>query len=297
MAGLAPPVYDRPRAERNTILPGPFAVRVATGAVCIPIVLYAAWRGTFVWFALVGLAVGLGLFEFYRMMSAKGLRPYRILGVASGILLIWSQTSLATMDTNFLFAVILLVLMTLELARGATRYAVYHLSTTIFGVVYVGWLGSHLVQLRELPLTLSPTRPYAEGFLYVALALVITWAGDTGAYLIGSRWGKRPLAPRISPRKTVEGAIGGLLGGILGAVLIAAIPPHVVGYRWAVVLGLVGSVAGQSGDLVESLIKRDVHIKDSARVLPGHGGILDRLDSVLFAVPVLYYLLRFVVLR
>jgi phosphatidate cytidylyltransferase len=265
--------------------------------VGIPVVLYTVHEGEVLWLALVSLVVGLGLFEFYRMMRAKGLRPYRFLGVASGMLLIWSRSPTASVDTNFLFALILLAVMTSELLRRRTAYAVYHISTTILGVVYVAWLGSHLVLLRELPRALMPVRPYGEGWDYVLFALAVTWSTDTAAYVVGSRWGRRPLAPRISPRKTVEGAVAGLMGGMLGGLLIVVLPAHVLSVPQALGLALVASAAGQCGDLVESLIKRDVHIKDSSQTLPGHGGMLDRLDSVLFAVPVVYYALRFGFLR
>jgi phosphatidate cytidylyltransferase len=162
--------------------------------------------------------------------------------------------------------------------------------------VYVGWLGAHLMMLREMGPILGAPRPYAEGFDYVVFALVVTWGTDTAAYVVGSRWGKRALAPRISPRKSVEGAIAGLIGGTVCGLLVTQLPHHALTLVQALWVGALASVAGQFGDLVESLIKRDTHIKDSSRTLPGHGGMLDRLDSVLFAVPVTYYALRFVVL-
>lgn len=286
---------EAPRGS-DSIVPGPFALRVATGIIGIPIVLYAAWLGGAVWLTLVSLIVGLGLFEFYRMMRAKGLRPYRFLGVACGIILVWSRSALATLDANLLLAGVLLAVMCTELFRRETQYAVYHIATTLLGLVYVGWLGAHLVQLRELGPILGRPRPYAEGFDFVVFALVVTWGTDTAAYLVGSRFGRRPLAPRISPRKSVEGAIAGLVGGTACGLLVTLLPAHTLTLVQALWVGAVASIAGQFGDLVESLIKRDTHIKDSGQTMPGHGGILDRLDSVLFAVPVVYYALRFVVL-
>ncbi len=292
---LSPVPPDAPRG-RDSVVPGPFALRVATGFVGIPIVLYAAYLGGVQWLALVSIVVGLGLFEFYRMMRAKGLRPYRFIGVSCGIILVWSRSALSTIDANLLFAVVLLAVMCIELFRRETQYAVYHIATTLLGLVYVGWLGAHLVQLRELGPILGAPRPYAEGFDYVVFALVVTWGTDTAAYLVGSRWGRHKLAPRISPRKSIEGAVAGLVGGTLCGLIVTILPHHALTVVQAAWVGAVASIAGQFGDLVESLIKRDTHIKDSSRTLPGHGGMLDRLDSVLFAVPVVYYALRFVVL-
>lgn len=270
-------------------------LRILTGVIGAPIVLYAVWAGRLVWLALVGLTIGLGLFEFYRMMRAKGLRPYRLLGVTSGMLLIWSRSPVLAADTNMLFALILLALMTAELFRRDTRYAVYHLATTLFGVVYVGWLGAHLVLLRELPHSIH--RPYQDGWIYVLFALVVTWTTDTAAYFVGSRWGRRPLAPRISPKKSVEGGIGGLVFGTLAGGVVASLRPDILSLPAGLGVAAAASLAGQAGDLVESLIKRDVHIKDSSQTLPGHGGILDRLDAVLFAIPMVYYCFRFGALR
>ncbi len=291
-AALESPEERRRQAFGRTLM-----LRVATGVVGAPIVLYAVWAGGLVWLSLVSMTVGLGLFEFYRMMRAKGLRPYRLLGVASGMLLIWSRSPIIAADTNMLFALILLALMTSELFRRDTRYAVYHLATTLFGVVYVGWLGAHLVLLRELPHSLVPSRAYADGWVYVFFALIVSWTTDTAAYFVGSRWGRTPLAPRISPKKSVEGGLGGLVCGTLAGGAIALWRPDILSVPAGLGVACAASLAGQAGDLVESLIKRDVHIKDSSQTLPGHGGILDRLDAVLFAVPVVYYAFRFGVLR
>ncbi len=292
------PARLEPASERQKQAFGrSLGLRILTGVIGAPIVLYAVHAGRLWWLALVSMTVGLGLFEFYRMIRAKGLRPYRLLGVASGMLLVWSRSPLVSVDTNLLFGLVLLLLMTSELFRRDTRYAVYHLATTLFGVMYVGWLGAHLVLLRELPLALSPSRPYADGWIYVLFALTVSWTTDTAAFFVGSRWGRTPLAPRISPKKSVEGGVGGLVCGMVAGGVIAWLRPDILSIPAGIGVAAAASLAGQAGDLVESLIKRDVHIKDSSQTLPGHGGILDRLDAVLFAVPVVYYAFRFGVLR
>jgi phosphatidate cytidylyltransferase len=152
---------------------------------------------------------------------------------------------------------------------------------TIAGILYVGWLLSHLVALRGLD----------SGRNWVFFALFITWASDTTAFFIGRRFGRHKLAPNISPGKTWEGTIGGIVGAIIMSILFfTSTPFHLPLVYWqAIVLSILVSIFGQVGDLVESLLKRNMGVKDSGRLLPGHGGILDRLDSIIFAGIVVYY--------
>jgi len=161
--------------------------------------------------------------------------------------------------------------------------------------VYVAYLGSHLVLLRELPLQID--RPYELGARFVFLAFAVTWASDTGAYVVGSLIGKRPLLPRVSRSKTWEGAVGGVvfaaLAGYLASITFASFLPPL----WAVALGAMCSVIGLLGDLFESMLKRDAEIKDTSQIIPGHGGVLDRFDSLLFTVPLIYYFLKFVIFQ
>ncbi|SDP27399.1 phosphatidate cytidylyltransferase [Desulforhopalus singaporensis] len=151
----------------------------------------------------------------------------------------------------------------------------------VFGLLYVGFLGSHLVLLRSLE----------EGGTWLIIASAITACSDTGAYYTGKRLGKRKLCPAISPNKTVEGAVGGVVSGTIGALVFGVVllnePPLV----FLALGGAFLSLVGISGDLTESIIKRGTQTKDSGRLLAGHGGVLDRMDSLLFVAPALYYLL------
>jgi phosphatidate cytidylyltransferase len=146
-------------------------------------------------------------------------------------------------------------------------------------VMYICGLGLHFILLRET----------ARGLAWTLLACLITWAADIGALFAGKYFGMHPFFPSISPKKTLEGAIGGLLAGVVVAVPVVAVGDLHAPIAVAPLIGLSIGVAAQAGDLVESLVKREAGAKDSGTIIPGHGGILDRIDSLLFAVAVLYY--------
>jgi phosphatidate cytidylyltransferase len=152
---------------------------------------------------------------------------------------------------------------------------------TIAGILYVGWLLSHLVALRGLD----------NGQNWVFFVLYVTWVSDSAAFLIGRRFGRHKLAPHISPGKTWEGTIAGLGGAILMSILFFMPTYYQLPLtNWQVILlGILVSIFGQVGDLVESLLKRNMGVKDSGRLMPGHGGVLDRIDSLIFAGIVVYY--------
>ncbi len=168
------------------------------------------------------------------------------------------------------------------LARYARLDDPYNLfCRLVFGILYIGLLGSHLVLLRLV----------ADGAVWLIIASAITACSDTGAYFVGKKIGKNKLCPNISPNKTVEGAAGGILSGLLGALLFAFLLLPAVNLLFVVGVAIFLSLVGIAGDLTESIIKRGTATKDSGRWLAGHGGILDRVDSLLFVCPILYYLL------
>lgn len=271
------------------------ALRVLASAVFIPCFIIITLRGGYHFLALIDIVIFIGLWEFYAMMRAKGLRPYRTIGIVSGLALSWYVFFRNGVYANLFLTMGLLAIMTLELARRDGKNAIFHVSTTMFGVLYVGFLSSHLVLLRELPVVAG--LDYAVGSSFVFLAFLVTWAGDTGAYIVGSAVGKRPLLPRVSAKKTLEGAVGGMAFAIAGAVVARYTFADYLGPAQAVVLGTAAGGIGQVGDLFESLIKRDADVKDTSGLIPGHGGVLDRFDGLLFTAPLLYYYLKFVVLK
>ncbi|MCK4350716.1 MAG: phosphatidate cytidylyltransferase [Candidatus Krumholzibacteria bacterium] len=270
------------------------AKRLLASAIYIPCLIIIARRGGLYYVALIDIMILVGLWEFYMMMEAKGLRPYKAIGIISGIVLSWYIFFQQGIYANFFLSIIFFLIMTLELARKEKGLAVYHISVTIFGVFYVAWLGSHLILLRELPHLKG--LDYSLGFSFVIVVFAVTWCYDSGAFFIGSKFGKHKIFPAISPGKTLEGAIGGVAFSIIGILIARWLVAPYLSIIQAVGLALITSVVGQLGDVVESMIKRDVKIKDASATIPGHGGALDRFDSLLFTAPLIYYFFKYFIL-
>lgn len=265
------------------------ALRLASGALFVPLLVLLARAGGLAFVGFVGLQVSLGLLEFYGMMRGRGLRPYRRLGLLSALMLLWVCYRPHTPHVPFLVTAVLLLVLALELRQPEARQRVEDIAVTWFGVLYVGWLSAHLVLLRELSWRAGTS--YAEGASYVLLAFWLTWSCDTGAYAVGRVFGRNRPWIRISPRKSIEGALGGLAAALIAALIARFWFAPFLGWRDVAALGLLVGVFGQVGDLVESLLKRDALHADSSDFIPGHGGILDRFDSLYFAAPVVYYYL------
>lgn len=234
---------------------------------------------------LVTLFIIGGLYEFFNMLENKKINIYKYFGISVGAIIPLSITFSfePTKGWELLFMVlVLLSLILMQFTRRENSGVIIGISTTIFGILYVSWFFSFLIKIRHMP----------DGLGLIAMVLLITKLGDIGAYLIGSRFGKTPLMPRISPKKSVEGAIGGLIFSMLGALVSKTFLDF--GYLQLVVLGFLLGILGQLGDLSESLMKRDCQIKDSGAIFPGLGGVLDAIDSLLFTVPVFYFYLSII---
>lgn len=265
--------------------------RIGSAVVALPILYLLVRLGGLFFFAFVALLIGLGLWEFFGLMAAQGLRPYRALGVAAGVAVAWFVYAGLPTHGNLFLTVFLLGLMALELLRPRGQ-GVGPMSVTLFGVLYVGWLSAHLLYLRELPADLG--RAYGDGALFVFLAVVPTWACDTAAYGVGMAFGRRRLLPAVSPKKSVEGSLAGLAAAVAATAGARAWFAPFLTWGEALALGVAIGVFAQVGDLAESLLKRTSHAKNSGEVIPGHGGVLDRFDSLFFTAPLVFYYLKLV---
>jgi len=280
-------VVSRSRENRS------FRLRLLMGVVFVPLLIYLAHLGKFYFLGLVDFVLLLGILEFYRMMKKAGYQPYRAIGAGTMLVLTWYVYFRSEFYSNFLLTAALILIAVLELFREGGKFSVKHMAITIFGVFYVGWLGTHFIFLRELPLKID--RPYSEGTEYVLLPFFLGWTSDTAAYLAGRFFGKTKLIPRISPNKSLEGSAGALIASPFVAWAAKATFAPFLSMFDVVALGLISGLASQLGDLVESMIKREANVKDASSVIPGHGGMLDRFDSLLFAAPAVYYYLAIAV--
>lgn len=231
---------------------------------------------------LITLFIIRGLYEFFTLLENKGISIYKYFGIGMGAIIPLSIVFHfePTKSWELLFIVlVLLFLILMQFRRQDNAGAVVGISTTIFGILYVSWFLSFLIKIRYLP----------RGIGLFTMVLLITKLGDIGAYLVGSRFGKTPLMPRISPKKSVEGAIGGLIFSVLGAWASRGFIN--LSYLHLIFIGVFLGILGQLGDLSESLIKRDCQVKDSGNIVPGMGGVLDLIDSLLFTAPAFYFYL------
>jgi phosphatidate cytidylyltransferase len=261
--------------------------RIITVAIALPIIIFAIWFGD-PWFSLlIAAASVMGTLEFYRMVSNsdKG-HPLTYFGLLWAVALTLTPLSLHYLGINLLpiiMSIAIIISLAWILIRSSRETAFQNWAWTVAGVLYVGWMLNYWLNLNLLQ----------DGRNWVYLALFTTFANDTGAYFIGRKWGRHKLAPAISPGKTREGAIGGLLSSIAGAVavflLLNLFSTFSLPYWQIIVLACLVSLFAQLGDMVESLLKRSLEAKDAGKLLPGHGGALDRLDSLIFVAPMVYY--------
>jgi phosphatidate cytidylyltransferase len=257
------------------------AKRWVTGAIAVPILFLAIAYGTEVIFALlIIIAALLGMVEYNRMIFGPGLLREKAETVAVALLILLAA---AAQDRILLVAVlsfaVMAILMLALLRFRAEGQDMIRVGQMILGVMYIPLLMSHFILIRQ----------ESDGVRWIFFILVLAFSGDIAAYYVGKGLGRRKLLPEVSPGKTVEGTIGLVAGSIIACVLFRQWFFPMLSVWHAVIMGLVGSVIGQLGDLCESALKRTAGVKDSGTLLPGHGGILDRLDCLMFITPFVYY--------
>lgn len=241
--------------------------------------------GGFLFSALVWLFAVFALFEFFTLLRQAKIPCYRFFGVAMGavipVVVYLEQGS--TRSGEVLFLILgCLFLFVLQFSHKNNADALVGISLTLFGILYVSWFLSFLIKVRFLE----------NGERWVAYLLLTTKAGDIGAYALGSLLGKHSLIPHVSPKKSIEGMIGGWLASMAVSVALGPFLPFAWNVAHLLILGFFIGLVGQIGDLSESLMKRFCQAKDSGAILPGMGGVLDAVDSVLFTAPLFYFHLK-----
>ena len=259
----------------------PHAKRWATGVIAVPILFFIIAYGSKTIFALLIIIVTLvGVMEYNRMVFGTALLREKVETLTVALLILIAAI---TGDRVLLVAILSFTVMTslmLNLLRIKKEgLDMIRVGKVILGVVYVPLLMSHFILVRQEP----------AGIRWIFFILVLAFSGDIAAYYVGKKLGRRKLLPEVSPGKTLEGTIGLVIGSIIGCLLFRQLFFPMLPVLHTVILGLVGSVAGQLGDLCESALKRAAGVKDSGTLLPGHGGILDRLDCLMFVTPFVYY--------
>ena len=263
--------------------------RVLVVLLLLPLGLGLVYLGGYYFLGLIALVLGMASWEYARLFRKGGFQPAMVLTVLGTVALAVGRGLSDFASDHWILSAFLLICLVHHLVRfergrdqAATDFAI-----TLSGVLYIGWLGAYLISLRNMP----------SGIWWFLVALPSVWAADSGAFFYGRRFGKRKLCPRLSPKKTWEGYFAGIVSGVIVGALLAYIfslqaplGAGITPLRGAL-LGLVLSVFPTLGDLGESMVKRQVGVKDSGTLLPGHGGVFDRIDSWIWGGALSYYLI------
>jgi phosphatidate cytidylyltransferase len=262
--------------------------RVLVAIVLLPIGLAAIIAGGWYLTALVAVFMGLAAWEYVTLFRSAGLRPAGILVIVGTLLFVLIRNINGFESAPWMISLFILLSMTYHLVsyeRGRDQ-AGTDFAITLGGMFYIGWIGAYFISLRNLP----------EGMWWILVVLPAVWFADSAAYFIGKRFGRHHLSPRLSPKKTWEGYLGGIIVGVLLTAGFTALlqtwagPDSAITPLKGALVGLIMGILPTLGDLGESMIKRQVGVKDSGKLLPGHGGAFDRVDSWLWAVVIGYYM-------
>ena len=263
--------------------------RILVATFGIPVLVITTYLGGWYFFAVLLLISVVAQWEFYRMQLEKAIVPQSVTGIIVGVALLTGIETRQWYATGAVLVLGMMASMAGEMFRRHKNVS-SNIGVTLLGLFYIPFFLGTLLYLRDLTDRLLPEIPRA-GFRFVMMMFVTIWICDTFAYMFGKKIGKHKLYQKVSPNKTVEGGIAGVIGSllVLGIIKLSGILP--LDWFQAVLFGLVFGIIGQLGDLVESWFKRDVGVKDSSTLLPGHGGMLDRFDSIIFVSPVLLILI------
>ena len=256
--------------------------RELTALVLAPLAIYIIWWSPqYVYDAVIGLIASLALYEFLVLGVRKGYQLPIVLCILVMLFIILAFVLEPISVEMGVFLTLLVIPAWYVFSRRSLDDALPSSAIAIMATLYVGMLGGSLIRLRnDFPSGIGPK--------LVLFLLLVVWLGDAGAYYIGKQFGRHPMSPRISPKKTIEGGIGGIVTAIITAVVIHFTFFKEIPLVHAIIAGIVLSIAGVVGDLAESMWKRSAAVKDSGTLIPGHGGFLDRFDSIFFTAPILY---------
>ncbi|MCI0514391.1 phosphatidate cytidylyltransferase, partial [candidate division KSB1 bacterium] len=266
--------------------------RVLVAIFGIPLIIASIWVGKLFFLAIVLIVTTVSQYEFYTLSALKGSQPLKKTGVIWGALLVLSFYFDQGNWVVLVFPLAILSLLIIELLRNRPT-PIFNETVTLTGLIYPTSLFAFLLLIRESPDFFG--LDYQHGAYWLYAILVSTWICDTAAYFVGVAFGKHKLFFRVSPNKTVEGGVAGFVFALLTMIPVQTYLLPDVSLVHLLVIGFICGTFGQIGDLAESLIKRDAGQKDSSNLLPGHGGMFDRFDSLFFTAPLAYLYLRFVV--
>lgn len=257
--------------------------RLLTSVAFVPFFLAIFDYGSYPFLFLILGIIGIMAYEFFYLLREKNLQPYFKAGVIASVVLGFIMYYSSALFTYFLITLLIMLVTVGELRRKDGGKSIIYMSSTTFGVIYTGWLGGHMLLVRQF----SEANLYSGILIYLPFLMI--WMADTGAFFLGSLFGRHKIIPQISPSKSYEGLVGGLLFSFLSGFGFMKLWAPFLSVIDILLLSLIAVIAGLCGDLVESAMKRDANIKDISSFLPGHGGVLDRFDSILFALPLFYY--------
>ena len=265
--------------------------RVFVAVLAIPLIVAVCYFGKY-YFLAFALAIALfSFYEFSLMAKIKGMNLNLWLGIFGIIYIILNQYFRFSLDNYHFLILYAVIICLIELFRN-NGSAIHNLSGTLFGVLYMGLFSASLVALREYYSSLDGL--YNNGGFLIISVFASIWICDSAAYYGGTALGKHKLFPRVSPNKSWEGAVFGFVFAVLTMIAAKFIILGFLDWNTIIALGVIIGIVGQLGDLVESLLKRDALIKDSSNIIPGHGGIFDRFDSLLLTAPVIFLYLTYV---
>lgn len=270
---------------------GELTKRILVAIFGIPLILILTYLGDWYFFSLILIITVVAQWEFYQIQLNKGIYPQDIIGIIIGVII------LLGIQIDQLFYIVLVMIVAVMLIMVNEMFRKYtnvssNIGVTLLGLIYIPLFLGTLLYMRHYVDLILPTIANA-GFRFVTVMLATIWICDTFAYSFGSKFGKHKLYQKVSPNKSKEGAVAGLIGAILSYAVANCTGILPISWHASIAFGLAVGIVGQTGDLVESWFKRDTGVKDSSSLLPGHGGMLDRFDSLIFLSPAMLILVYF----